>query len=166
MIEYLTRDNVTFILALIGSIGTAYSVIMTFYWHRISIDFDIVEYCPSKDALVAYMSFTNNSRLPISITDVRIWCDCIPYSCTHTPEIVKIVTRTLGKDKTFQEAIHSLPLPINLPSLSGTSGFLYFQIPQGTFECDAKTLTVELSTNRHLKLRKTLSLEKSLRIVP
>lgn len=159
-------EILTLVLALIGSLGTAYTVIMTFYWHRISIDFNIVEYCPSKDALVVYMSFTNNSRLPISITDVRVWSDCVPYSCTHTPEIVKIVTRTLGKDNAFRETVHSIPLPINLPSLSGTSGYLYFQIPQGTFECDSKVLTVELSTNRHLKLQKTLSLEKSLQIVP
>ena len=159
-------EILTFILALIGSLGTAYTVIMTFYWHRISIDFNIVEYCPAKDSLIVYMSFTNKSRLPVSITDVRIWSDCTPYSCTHTPEIVKFVTRTLGKTQTFQEAIHSLPLPINLPSLSGTSGFLYFQIPQGTFECDSKSLTVELSTNRHWTLKKTLSLQKSLRIVP
>lgn len=159
-------EIITLVLALIGSLGTAYTAIMSFYWNRISIDFNIVEYCPAKDSLIVYMAFTNKSRLPVSITDVRIWSNNIPYSCTHTPEIVKIVTRTLGKDKTFQEAIHSLPLPINLPSLSGTSGFLYFQIPQGTFECNAKTLTVELSTNRHLKVRKTLSLEKSLRIAP
>lgn len=159
-------EILTFVLALIGSLGTAYTTIMTFYWHRISIDFNIIEYCPSKDALVVYMSFTNNSRLPISITDVCVWSNCVSYSCTHTPEIVKTITRTIGKDKTFQEAVHSIPLPINLSSLSGTSGYLYFQIPQGTFECDSKVLTVELSTNRHLKLQKSLSLEKSLRIAP
>lgn len=36
-------DTITFILALIGSIGTAYTVIMTFYWHRISIDASIAD---------------------------------------------------------------------------------------------------------------------------
>lgn len=154
----------TFVLALIGSLGTAYSVIMTFYWHRISIDCNIVEYCPSKDALIVYMSFINHSRLPISITDICVWNDCVLYSCVHTPEIVKTVSRTLNNGQTYQEAIHSASLPINLPSLSGTSGYVYFLFPQGNFEVSSKSLTVELSTNRHMTLRKTLSLEKSLHI--
>lgn len=154
----------TFVLALIGSLGTAYSVIMTFYWHRISVDCSIVEYCPTKDAFIAYMSFTNNSRLPISITDISIQNNCISYSCVHTPEIVKTVSRKLNTKQSYQEAIHSTPLPINLPSLSGTSGYVYFLFPQENFEVSSKSLTVELSTNRHMTLRKTLSLEKSLRI--
>ena len=153
-------DKLTFVLALIGSLGTAYSIIMTFYWHRVSIECNIIEYCPSKDALIAYMFFTNHSRLPISITNICLWNNDVLYNCVHTPEIVQFVSRTSGK----QEAIHSSPLPINLPSLSGTSGYVYFLFPQENFEVSSKSLTVELSTNRHLTLRKTLSLEKSLHI--
>lgn len=156
-------DKLTFVLALIGSLGTAYSIIMTFYWHRVSIECNIIEYCPSKDALIAYMSFTNHSRLPISITNICLWNNDVLYNCVHTPEIVQFVSRTPGK-QTYQEAIHSSPLPINLPSLSGTSGYVYFLFPQENFEVSSKSLTVELSTNRHLTLRKTLSLEKSLHI--
>lgn len=158
-------DKFTFILALIGSLGTAYSVIMNFYWHRISINCNIAEYCPSKNALVVYMSFTNHSRLPISISDISLWCGDVLYSCIHTPEVVKTISRTINNKQTFQQPIFSAPLPINVPSLSGTSGYVYFQFPQGNFQVDAKSLTVELSTNRHLTLRKKLSLEKSLRIV-
>lgn len=84
-------DKLTFILALIGSLGTAYSVIMTFYWHRVSIDCSIAEYCPARDSLIVYMSFTNRSRLAISITDICIWNGCVLYSCVHTPEIVAFV---------------------------------------------------------------------------
>ena len=156
-------DKLTFVLALIGSLGTAYSIIMTFYWHRVSIECNIIEYCPSKDALIAYMSFTNHSRLPISITNICLWNNDVLYNCVHTPEIVQFVSRTSG-NQTYQEAIHSSPLPINLPSLSGTSGYVYFLFPQENFEVSSKSLTVELSTNRHLTLRKTLSLEKSLHI--
>ena len=158
-------DKLTFVLALIGSLGTAYSVIMTFYWHRVSIECNIVEYSPSKDALIAYISFTNHSRLPISITNISLWNRDVLYSCVHTPEIVQFVNRTINGKETYQEAIHSISLPINLPSLSGTSGFVYFLFPQENFEVSSKSLTVELSTNRHLTIRKTLSLEKSLRIV-
>lgn len=155
----------TFILALIGSIGTAYTVIMSFYWNRISIDVSIADYSLSNDCVILYMVFTNNSRLPIAITDVRIWNKCIPYSCSKDPHVVRIITRKNNQNITYKEATKSIPFPVTLPCLSGTSGFLYFQIPQENFEVASKSLTVELSTNRHVTLRKKLSLEKSLRIV-
>ncbi|MFR6431863.1 MAG: hypothetical protein ACLUP9_10795 [Waltera sp.] len=154
-------DTITFILALIGSIGTAYTVIMTFYWHRISIDVSITDHAIAKDTVVLYMVFTNNSRLPISITDVKIWNRCIPYSCVKEPTTVRVDTRTTGKTIVYREAIKSLPFPVTLPCLSGTSGFLYFQIPQENFECASNSLTVELNTNRHWTLRKTLSLSEN-----
>lgn len=158
MLDYLTKGNITFALALLGSLGTAYTAIMTFYRNRISIDFSIAEYSLDKKSVILYMIFTNNSRLPISITDVRIWNRCISYSCSKEPVVVRIDTRTSRKEIIYKEAIKSLPFPITLPCLSGTSGFLYFQIPQENFECDASSLIVELSTNRHVTLRKKLSL--------
>lgn len=158
-------DTITLILALIGSLGTAYSVVMTFFWHRVSIECTVAEYCPTKAALVLYVSFVNHSRLPVSITDISVWNNCILYSCVHTPEVVKTVSRSLNGSQTFQQPIFSSPLPINIPSLSGTSGYVYFLFPQENFEADSTSLTVELSTNRHLTLRKRLSLEKSSRIV-
>ena len=158
-------DTLTFILALIGSLGTAYSVIMTFYWNRVSINCSVIEYSPAEDSLIAYMSFTNNSRLPISITNICIWNDRVPYSCVHAPEIVKFVIRNSNNNQIFKEAIHSIPLPINLSSLSGTSGYVYFLFPQENYPVSSKSLTVELNTNRHVTIRKTLSLEKRSRIV-
>ena len=154
-------ETFTFILALIGSIGTAYTVIMSFFCNRISIDFFITEHSIAKDSVILYMVFTNKSRLPISITDVRIWNKCIPYSCSKEPHIVRIETHTFGKNTPYNEITKSLPFPITLPCLAGTSGFLYFQIPQGNFECASNSLTVELSTNRHLTLRKKLSLSEN-----
>lgn len=154
-------NKVSFFLGLIGTIGTAYSVIMTFYWNRISIDFSITEYSISKEAIILYMVFTNNSRLPISVTDVRVWNKGIPYSCHKSPETVRIETRRSGGNIVYKEALRSLPFPVTLPCLSGTSGYLYFQIPQENFECAANSLTVELSTNRHKVLQKTLSLSQS-----
>lgn len=150
----------TFILALIGSIGTAYTTLMAIYWNRISIDMSITDYSFSKDSVILYMVFVNNSRLPISITDIRIWNRCVPYSCVKDPHIVRIITRRVGETITYNESIKSLPFPITLPCLSGTSGYLYFQIPQENFEYASNSLTVELSTNRHLTLRRTLSFSK------
>ena len=151
-------DKVTFLLGLIGTLGTAYSVLMTFYWNRVDVDFYIADYSATPDSLILYMVFTNNSRLPVSVTDICIWNKAIPYSCRKDPIVVRTYSRQSGKNITYKEALKSLPFPINLPCLSGTSGYLYFQIPQENFECASNSLTVGLSTNRFRKLQKTLEL--------
>ena len=154
-------DKITFLLGLIGTLGTAYSMLMTFYWNRVDIDFYIADYSATSDSLILYMVFTNNSRLPVSVTDVCIWNKAIPYSCQKDPSVVRIYSRQTGKNTIYRETLKSLPFPINLPSLSGTSGYLYFLIPQENFECASSSLTVELSTNRLRKLQKTLELPMS-----
>lgn len=158
-------DLFTFILALIGSAGTAYSVLMSFYWNRVSIDYKIIEYCPTRESLIVYMSFNNLSRLPVTITNISVWNMGAMYSCTHVPTVVKTVSKKIGENQIYNEPIFSSPLPINLPSLSGTSGYVYFLFPQENFRVASKSLTVELSTNRHRTLKKILPLDESLRIV-
>lgn len=154
-------EKLSFILGLIGSIGTAYTVLMTLYWNRIDIDFYISDSSISAESVILYMVFTNKSRLPISITDVRIWNKGIPYSCLKEPVTVRVNTSRTKGTVMYKEPIKSVPFPINLPCLSGTSCYLYFQIPQGNFQCVSNSLTVELSTNRFRKLQKTLSVQKN-----
>lgn len=154
-------NKLSLILGLIGTFGTAYSVIMNFYWNRVDVDLCIVDYAATSNSLVLYMAFTNNSRLPISITDISIWNKSVLYSCRKDPAVVRVYTRRTGGKLVYMEALKSLPFPITLPSLSGTSGYLYFQIPQGNVECDAKALTFQLSTNRLRTLQKTLEFPKN-----
>lgn len=156
--EYLTKENITFFLSVFGSVGTLFLFVVSLLCKKANIDIKIVECSPSKESVVLYMMFVNKSHLPISITDVRIWNKGIVYSCTPVPTIVRYIRRYTPKEELYFEAIKSIPLPIALLSLSGTSGYFYFQIPQENFECDAKSLTVEVSTNRFLKLEKTLPL--------
>lgn len=153
-----SKENITFILATIGSVGTIYTLISKVFLNRVKIELSVAEYIPAKDSVVLYMMFINKSHLPISITDVRLWNYLTVYSCEKTPHIVRIDTNKATETIIYKEAIYTIPFPINLPSLSGTSGYLYFLIPQENFQCASKSLTVELSTNRHKKLQRTLSL--------
>ncbi len=154
-------DIITFVLACVGSVGTMCSAILTFIRNRVNIDFYIAEHSFTKDSVILYMVFTNKSHLPVSITDVKLWNKCIPYSCCKEPTVVQIYTRKSKNMVIYQEAIKSIPFPITLPCLSGASGYLYFQIPQENFECVANTLTVELNTNRHKTIQRTLSLSQN-----
>ncbi len=158
MNKLFTRENVTFALSLFGSAGAFYTFVSKMILNRVKIEVSIIEYVPASDSVILYMMFVNKSHLPITITDVNIWNDSIVYSCSKSPKIVRIDTNGSKITGMHKETIYTLPIPANLPSLSGTSGYLFFQIPQGNFRCDSKSLTVEISTNRHRKFQKTLSL--------
>lgn len=53
---------------------------------------------------------------------------------------------------------YTMAFPINLPSLSGTSGYLAFRIPQETLQSVSNDLIVELSTNRRRILKTQLTI--------
>ncbi len=163
--KYVTKENITFTLATIGSLGTLYTLISKILLNRVKVECSITEYVPSEDSAILYMMFINKSHLPVSIVDVKLWNHLSVYSCEKSPHIVRIDTResTRKAEKTviYKEAIYTVQFPINLPSLSGSSGYLYFQIPKGNFQCDSKSLTVELNTNRNQKFQTTLSLPKN-----
>lgn len=155
---------ITSVLAIIGSIGTIYTFLTNFILNRPHINIELIEYNETKDSLVLYLSIYNFSRLPISITDVTVWNNGIPYSCSHVPQIVCLLTRKNNQNEIYHEAIKSLTLPINLSSLAGTSGYFYFVFPLKNHKIDSKSLTLEVSTNRSRKFQKTLELLPNLRI--
>ena len=155
---------ITSVLAIIGSIGTIYTFLLNFILNRPNIDIKLIEYSETKDSLVLYLSICNLSRLPISITDITVWNNGIPYSCSHIPQIVCFLTRKKEHNEIYREAIKSLSLPINLSSLAGTSGYFYFVFPLKNHKIDATSLSVEVSTNRTRKFQKTLELLPNLRI--
>lgn len=159
--KYVTKENITFILATIGSLGTLYTLVSKIFLNRVKIELLIIECIPAKKSVVLYMMFANKSHLPISITDVKLWNYSTIYECTKSPHIIRVDTRTSKNTIIYKEATYNIQFPINLPSLSGTSGYLYFQIPQGNFQCDSKSLTVEVNTNRHQKFQTTLSIPKN-----
>lgn len=163
--EYVTKENITFLLGLFGSAGTFYTFVSKFFLNHVKVECSIAEYVPAKDSVILYMMFINKSHLSVSITDVKIWNRSSAYSCEKAPHIVRIDARnSINKaEKTviYKEAIYAAQFPINLPSLSGSSGYLYFQIPQENFQCDSKSLTVELNTNRNQKYQMTLLLPES-----
>lgn len=156
--NYITKENITFILATIGSLGTLYTLISKIFLNRVRIELSIIECISTKKSVVLYMMLTNKSHLPISITNVKLWNYSTIYECIKSPHIIRVDTRTSKKAIVYKEATYNIPFPINLPSLSGTSGYLYFQIPQGNFQCDSRSLTVEVNTNRNQKFQTTLSL--------
>ena len=159
--KYVTKENITFLLGVFGSIGTFYALVSRIFLNRVKVELSIIEFVPAKDSVVLYVMFINKSHLPISIINVKLWNRSMIYECVKSPHIVRIDTRTSKNTVIYKEATYNIPFPINLPSLSGTSGYLYFQIPQGNFQLAPKSLTVEVNTNRHRKFQTILSLPEN-----
>lgn len=150
--SFFTRENVTFLLGAFGSLGTLY----TLFAQRKNISLSIQSYRYKNKSLLMFISFTNHSRLPISILNVSIIQDNICYPCVYIPTVVCEHTRRSGKEIISHREELSIQFPISLASLAGSSGYLYFDRLPENYPDDATTLTVQVSTNRGLATKMKL----------
>lgn len=162
LISLCTMDNLTFLLAAFGSLGTVISGIHGFINNRQNIDFHIVGQRSDSKSILLYMAFVNNSQLPISITSISIKIDGVFYSCQEIP-ITTLEETTRCKNKILSHhSYKSIPLPITMQGLCGTSGYVYVEFPEAKPQPEAKELTFQVSTNRGKAIEKSLSLGRPL----
>lgn len=155
--KIFTRNNITFALALLGSAGTAY----TFISQRRKISLSIHYYSYKNRSLLMYVSFTNCSRLPISITNVSIVQNDICYPCVYIPAKVLDYAHRIGKGTVGYKEIMSIQFPVYLSALAGSSGYLYFDTLPDTYPDAPKEVTLEVSTSRGRAKRMKLSVPLS-----
>lgn len=141
---YITKENITFILATIGSLGTLY----TLFAQRKKLSLSVQSYSYKNKALLTYISFTNHSRLPISILNISIVYNNVCYPCVYIPTKVCDHTFRSGKEIISHREEFSIQFPISLASLAGSSGYLYFDKLPENYPDNATTLTVQVSSNR------------------
>lgn len=157
IIEYagqiFTKDNITFALAILGSIGTVY----TFIAQRRKISLSIHYYSYKNRSLLMYVSFSNRSHLPISITNVSVVQDNICYPCVYVPTKVREYTHKIGKEIISHKEIMSIQFPISLLSLAGFSGYLYFDMLPDTYPDAPTELILEVCASRGKAKRMKLS---------
>lgn len=153
-LNLLTRENITLALAILGSIGSLSSWIYTFINNRKNLTFHIVgrRYFEN-ESLFLYMSFVNKSRLPISITSIGVKIDDELYSCQEVP-IATFEETAPDKHREYK----SMPMPISIPGLGGTSGYVYFGLPKAVPQADATHLIFRVSTNRGRIIERKLAL--------
>lgn len=145
---FFTKENITFILATIGSIGTIYTLISAAIFQRVNFSMRLHMYHYKNNQLLIYASFENHSRLSLSITGISAIYDGVSYPCLYQSISVCEHERRIGGKIVSRKEDFSISLPINLSSLAGTSGYLYFDMLPDTYPSDAKTLTLQVSTNR------------------
>lgn len=108
--------------------------------------------------LIIYVAFDNKSRLPISITDISVKINGIYYPCVQPPIVVCKESEKINGVITFRKEHISLAMPINIASLSGTSGYICFEFPPNVFQAAATQLIFSVVSNRGKVFEKTLSL--------
>lgn len=156
----LTRENITLFLSIFGSIGALSSWIYTVMKNRKNLNIEIIGQRFSDDScsLLVYAMFENKSRLPISITGLSVQLNSIWYPCERIPITTLTETTRCGKEILSHHEYRSMPLPIFITGLGGTSGYLYFEFPESSLPVDATTLSFLVLTNRGKAIEKKLSL--------
>lgn len=143
--KLFTKDNITFALALFGSLGTAWNIFQS--RRRLSIKINYFGHSSEKCIALANMQFSNKSRLPISISDVCVKVNNVYYSCKKRPVLADSNRHEWGKNVSVKD-FYSVQFPLAMLALGGIGGYLVFDIPQGVDIPLSMPLTFLISTNR------------------
>lgn len=143
--KLLTKENIIFAFALFGSFGTAWNIFQS--RRRLSIKLSYFGYNKQKCIVLANMQFSNKSRLPVSITDVRVKVNNTYYACKKHPVLADSSKHEWGKNVSVKD-FYSVQFPLAMLSLGGAGGYLVFDIPQEVDVPLSKPLTFAISTNR------------------
>lgn len=154
----LTKENITFLLATIGSVGTILTWIYSAIKNRKNIDITYADYHINKSGAMLYAMICNKSHLPILITDISFKMNDIYYPANKIPEIVLTTTHKVNNEVTQQQEYYSMSFPIALTGMGATSGYLYFPFHEEIEVTSSNTLTLLVSTNRGRALKMKLPL--------
>ena len=152
--EIVTFENITFLLVLIGSVGTTWQVIQSRRKIRLSLPY--FGYSAEKQLALAYIQFDNLSNSAVSITDVSIVINGNTYPCDKLPTTVASSERKIGGKIVSSNSLYNTPLPICLSGYGGSSGYFVFQIPLESAPPASTRQTLLISTNRGSSFRAEL----------
>lgn len=157
--NFFTKENVTFILSLIGSIGTAVGIIRAFITSRTNFYIETGKFIPTGSSIIAYLMFINKSNSPLVITSVSILINNVYYPADLAPQRVLRIEHRVNNELTDTHSEYSMPFPIVLHGNFATSGYVHFSLPQGTSVPDAKIFSLKVCTSNGMAVEKLLELD-------
>ena len=164
-VSIFTKENITFVLALIGSVGTNTTWLFSYISNKRNISIRPIAYNSKNNIILFYLFFENRSRLPISITALSILLDGTCYPCRYQPEKVISHQRTVGGKVVNSQDYYNINFPVQLSSLGSSSGYVLFVIPPEVLIPDSKTVTFQVSSNRGNAFEMKLSLDQTQEIL-
>ena len=145
-----TFDMISITISIIGLLGGFSSWFYMWLKSRLNIRIRILSKLIKSrtNFILLYMSFSNESTLPVAITAINLIIEDKPIHCLEVPDIVLSRTSRSGSTVTNQEKHYSMKIPINIPALSATSGYVQFLFDQDIQLPASNTLSFEVHTNR------------------
>jgi hypothetical protein len=156
-----TKDNITFFLAVIGSLGTLYTLINKIVYDRVKLDIKIISgQVLGNKCYLCYVTIINGSTLPISISGISL-IGKERFDARVIPETVHVKVSRSGNEITSRQEDFSIAIPISLAPLQGTSGYLYFPLVERDIEKSfSNSLSLEVVTNRNKVVKIELTRDK------
>lgn len=157
LITFCSKENITLLLSILGAAGSASAWLHTLIKSRKRFDLKINGYRANPHGILLHVEFANKSTLPLSINDISIY-NGREYPTKHIPEKVLERIHHVGREVKSHKEYYSMSFPINLPSLCGTAGYLYFSSGEESFPQLSSTVTLIIRTNRGREVQKKLPL--------
>lgn len=149
-IELITKESITFTLALLGSLGTLISGVFHLFNNRKKLIFEINSFFLHDTFLQVHFTLINKSSLSIVITSVSFKYNETYYPCPKISEVIQETTSTSYPN--IIREISTINFPINLCPYTGTSGFLSFPF-HAKIDIDVSTPKIfVISSNRGREL--------------
>lgn len=156
-------DKISITISILGLLGGLSSWLYIWSKDRLNIQIRILSKLikPGTNSALFYMSFSNESRLPVAITAIKLILENKPVSCLEVPDVVLSRTKRTGSTITDQIKHYSREIPINISALSATSGYVQFLFDQDIQLPASNTLSFEVHTNRGVIDRISLQLPEA-----
>lgn len=154
LISFFTKENITFVLAVIGSVGTIIS--WFFYWAttRRHVEVEIFDYSSHWGRIAQlFIHFQNQSRSPICIVSVSLLFNGKEVCCELVPKKIRLEGDELLKTPMF---------PLNLLGKQGSLCFLEFVGFEHIELVPGSNLVLLINTNRG-QIRKSVTLSNTSR---
>ena len=139
-----TLENITLVLSLFGSAGTAWTIIQS--RRKIMVIADKVEI--KNKRVTMNLQIVNQSRLAIVVTDVSWILPNQTVSCTKKRFVDFQDGGTTRNAVPYQHTEYTQPFPLEIHGLGGIPATLRFEFPEGALPSLSTPLTLKISTNR------------------
>ena len=158
LLKSLTLENLVDIAGILGFIMSLTAWIYTLHSNRVNLKVSIYDIKSFEETTFLNMLFVNNSKLPISITNISVIINDRTIKCTTASKIIYENVRKSGKEILGVDIQRSASLPIQIQALNAVREFILFENLQELPKSSATHLTFLISTNRGKLIEKSLQL--------
>lgn len=153
----------------IGIVAVASFLLSSSMWihtlvtQRKSLNFKITEFKSYEGVTYFYLITENKSRLPISITNIRLYLGENYYDCSHVSNFLWSNTTNITGKPIDTRRYYSLAMPIQITPLGSVGGYIFYTIPQAEMPKTSTHLSLSTQTNRGRAIQTTLELPEGRR---